>query len=245
MAAVTGLEGRRLSPWLAKILTEKSPKHALAALTDEPETTEAFETGKAIDALVFPDAEGIRPERAARAAVMRANAKPGEHAVARAVRAEMGERLTDGARQVKLEWEADGGVLCKAYADLIWQNEVLDLKTAADLSDDGITRSIERYGYDMQLAAEVEAVTALGMIAKPLAALYFAEKSRPYDVRRVVLDAGLLGAGMARWRKACKIWKDCLASGNWPGRGEMTARRSPWRARKEATSWADDFQDVK
>jgi len=227
---------RRLSPWLAKIILEKSPKHALAALDEPFEETEALRFGRVVDQLVFGGLPpGAPPPR------------PVEMAVARAasikLTAEYGPDRPWNS-QAKLEWTADGGVLCKGRPDLIAGTDVVDLKTASDLSDDAITRSIERYGYDLQLAAYCEGVTAMGLVDRPVARLLFVEKSRPFDVRLVTLGADLLGAGTARWRKACTIWKDCLSTGNWPGRGEMTAHRSPWRARSEARD-TDAFPDVK
>jgi hypothetical protein len=213
-----------ITPSLAKILIEKSPMHAKHALDfpDKKPPTRAMLLGKAVDALVFgPDTAHGETEPYGK---IREEAQPIANAV-------MDYFDLDLPYQAKLQWTSDGGVPCSGRPDLLERTGPVDLKTASDCSDGGIIKAIEKLGYDIQMAAYCEAYSVLGRHQHPTATLVFVETAPPYDVRVVTLNELMLGEGTARWRKAVATWKECFATGKWPGRGKLTASPSLYRTK--------------
>jgi hypothetical protein len=125
--------------------------------------------------------------------------------------------------------------------DLYRDGTVLELKTAHDLSDNGIVKAIELYRYDLQIAAYAEAVTALYGVKNPQLLFLFAETQAPYDTRWITPDSRMVGNGTKDWLKAVTLWKQCSDSGNWPGRGDATLGPSQYRDIKEMTARAAEW----
>lgn len=218
-----------IRPSYAKILLSKSPAHARASIDNPRKSTPALEMGSYVDWLVFG---GTEPDATPKT---KKDAEP----IARAA-LERVAKIGPWHGQRTLNWTADGGVLCSGTPDLVMDDysEIIDLKTAADLSDNGLTRAIELFGYDLQLAAYSEAIGVLHG-KSPVLKLLFVEKSSPYETRMLTLDARYVGQGTAAWRKACAIWKDCHETGVWPGRGDMTVGPSKYRTASQGSVFDD------
>lgn len=93
-----------------------------------------------------------------------------------------------------------------------------DYKTTLDASPDGITKTIERYGYHQQAAFYLDAGPALGLWDDTAAfVLVFQEKNPPYLVTVVEPDVTALRIGRERNRRAIEIFAQCQATGHWPG----------------------------
>jgi hypothetical protein len=223
---------RPITPSLAKILIEKSPLHAKAAMTAPFKPTKSMRLGTAVDALVFNgDRSDCTPGELKEAAP-----------IAQVVVQEMRYLGIEQKQQATVAWQSDTGCPARGRWDILHGNEIIDLKTATDLSDYGIQLAIEKYGYDLQVAAYLEAVTVLKLVSeKPVGKLLFVETSAPYDVRMVTLDPLMVGSGMSRWLRACTTWLECHKTGNWPGRGSMTATPSRYR---KAADGQEGFVDI-
>ncbi len=223
------METPRLSPSIAKILLDKSPKHAWQAHRllggESREPTAAQLKGSAVDALVFG---GTVPKISA-AAMADAAALAGH------VKDELGKRGIVGFPQYRVEWRTYG-VECSGVIDLSdpKTGKFWELKTSHDLSDANIVKQIELYRYDLQVAAYQE---ALGGLATPC--FIFAETAPPYDVRFVTVTGDMLARGTADWRRAVNLWRKCLDSNEWPGRGDFTADVSSFRKKQDADKWVD------
>jgi len=209
-----------LRPSWAKILLKKSPAHCKAAMETPFKQSKAMELGSYVDWLVFggpePEASEAIKERADK--------------IARPV-LELVSGLKPWIGRKEIDWTDGDGVPCQIHPDLVFDDAKLggyDLKTAADTSDAGITRAIELFGYDIQVAAYEEGVGG------PFG-LLFIETAPPYEMRMVELAPSQLVEGRRQWNEAKRIWKQCWETGKWPGRGNFVSTPSRYRAAKNIT----------
>lgn len=239
----------RLSPWLAKILLQKSPKHAYEATTnrDSNESSDSQRLGKAVDRLVFGTGDEIviktkRGEKEQRGQILVSESEFDQaKKVAAAVVSYAPGLCGTGRPQEKLRWESCG-VICSGRPDHIDDDycQVTDLKTAHDLSDDAVVKAIELYGYDIQAAAYLEAANHLfRWVQPPSFRFVFVETAAPYDVRIIEPGPDMLQSGAKLWNQAKATWKRCLASGEWPGRGNATLSNSRYRRNKDTDKWME------
>jgi hypothetical protein len=93
---------------------------------------------------------------------------------------------------------------------------VPDYKTAVSAAPSDIERSVQAYGYHQQAAWYLDGVKALG---GGDAAFVFVvqEKTAPYLVTVVELDAMALRIGRERNRRAIELYAHCTAEDRWPG----------------------------
>ena len=102
----------------------------------------------------------------------------------------------------------------------------VDLKTAADASPKGFTKSIANYNYDVQRQWYLD---ALGLVTGEVAELVFVavEKEPPYLVGVYQLPGLWASMGATKARAARRIYAECVASGIWPGYGDEVQLLSP------------------
>lgn len=239
-------EQPRISPYIAKLLLSKTPAHAYAAhrllggsRKDKP--SKAMKLGTATDLAVQKAVEGYKPDRH--------DTSP---------KTQMAKAVIDSLRehgikrdfcklQRRLEWEADGPVLCSSVPDIVvpdWKEVIycgliIDIKTGRDLSGPAIVRQCERLGYDVQIAAYAEGYSALNGNGKPKCVFLYVENTRPYRTRWINVSSKSLGVGTILWRQACTIWKDCLDRGIWPAWPDLELQPSQYRTSAAQTSWLD------
>jgi exodeoxyribonuclease VIII len=146
----------------------------------------------------------------------------------------------DGRAEVSLVWvDDDTGVKCKARLDW-WVNDIVvigDLKTTKSAGP-SFARDIITYKYDMQGAMYQDAVSVLGADASVADfVLIAAEKTPPFDVVCYRLDESHLEIGRAMYKKFLKMYADCTARNEWPGRcgGLRDAVAPEWRIRQMET----------
>jgi len=97
--------------------------------------------------------------------------------------------------------------------------DLADLKTAADISDEGIDNAIGRDGLYLQGALTGTAVrTVVGQPVNDFA-LVFVEKADPFCSRVKLLKPADLALGELTARVALDMFKRCLDSSQWPGPG--------------------------
>lgn len=101
-----------------------------------------------------------------------------------------------------------------------------DYKTCAHADDDSVSKAAHKFGYHMQAAQIIEGAMALGLHGgkQPVVVFIFQEKTPPYLVNVVELDAAALRIGMEANRMALELYAECSESGVWPGYHKGVAR---------------------
>lgn len=98
---------------------------------------------------------------------------------------------------------------------------VPDYKTTVSADPTGLDRTVANFGYHQQAAWYLDAVKAVGLAPEPEfepAFVFIAqEKEPPYLVTVFQLDETALAVGAERNRRALERYRDCAASGFWPG----------------------------
>lgn len=123
--------------------------------------------------------------------------------------------ILDGASEVSLIWQDDiTGLWVKARPDVIQLNgQVLaDLKTTSDASLIDCQRSITKYAYDQQFALAIEGIERVFGVTTTDAVVIFAEKTAPYHVRSMPIDADALYFAKMRNRRALNTIADILVN---------------------------------
>ncbi len=264
MTTQWGAEGPpRLSPSIAKVLLEYSPRVALKQHrlggAFKKEDTAATMSGRILERILLgvgPEVVVIRNPRKdkkgnviepieyedgwrtdaikeMRDAAKKAGKLPvlpgGEkefNAVVDAWRAQFPQFEVDlrGESQVRFEWESDG-VPCSGHLDHVIIDPtsalIYDVKALECASQQALTRAVFAWGYDLQGAAYVEAVEAKypHLAGRVAFKLICGEKEEATDYSlNVVSYAGTMRElGEKRWRRAKRIWGECLRTGEFPG----------------------------
>lgn len=129
-----------------------------------------------------------------------------------------------GKSEVVIYWTEEtpsGPLRCRARIDHLIVTtdsiEIYDVKTSADASSLGQSRSCWEYGYDIQHAAYVRAVGAKfpEMLGRIRMHFLFCELDKPYAVNPAPLDSEFMRIGEHRWERARNRWAKCLRSGDW------------------------------
>lgn len=125
--------------------------------------------------------------------------------------------LADGQAETTLLWEREG-VQCKARPDwLCAGHEVtVDLKTAADASEDAFAKAAGRFSYHIQDAWYSDAANDCGLGARAFVFLVV-ESDPPHAVALYQLDDDARHVGRVRYERAFERYRECLASDQWPG----------------------------
>lgn len=142
-----------------------------------------------------------------------------------------------GESQVVVEWEdPDFCVPCAGRIDhlTIRQHwiQIDDLKTTADASPAKLARHCVNYGYDIQHAAYTEAIetTHPDFRGRVQFRFLFVESEPPYAIHIVRFGGTMRSLGRFRWKKACRVWSECMATGEWPGYPSNTQLEAePWQ----------------
>lgn len=96
--------------------------------------------------------------------------------------------------------------------------DFVDLKTAASVDDDSISKAIYNHGYHIQAGFTRMVIRdVLGADAFTSFTFAFVEKAPPYDVRIVVLKDADIDLGERQAMLGLKILKECLKRNEWPG----------------------------
>jgi hypothetical protein len=131
-------------------------------------------------------------------------------------------RLLDGLVEHTIAWrDEDTGIWLKVRPDVIptSSDEVADLKTIADITDDGIEKAIGKT--DLQMQGALVGMAWRAVLGREMASfsLVFIESKAPYVCRVATLKPHDLELGEQQVRAALQIFKRGLQSGRWPGPG--------------------------
>jgi len=146
-------------------------------------------------------------------------------------------------------WQA-GGIWKRARFDLQVRDRpiLLDYKSTESADPLSFSRQIIAMGYDVQAAFYTEAYEAayLWKSERPQSAgtaptfcFLVQERTEPFACSLVGVDPMMLDLGQQKCEFASVLWRECLASGNWPG----YPRRIAWAA---PPAWAlENFEQRK
>lgn len=223
----------------ARRLITSTPRKFYEEMTTVRPYNPAFEIGHAAHTLVLTvgdpfevvDADSWRTKdaKAARDAALQAGNTPllaKEYAQVRAMADAIldhpvaGELFTrnDTTSEQSLYWtDEQTGVACRARPDLAvndW-SLVVDYKTTVSADPREFAKSIAKYGYHQQQAWYCEAVETLTGI-RPEFVFVCQEKTPPYEVSLIQLDADAVRIGGRLNEDARSIYAACMDSGVWP-----------------------------
>jgi hypothetical protein len=123
--------------------------------------------------------------------------------------------FTDHQAEQSVFWEEDGLTLkCRPDA---WKPGVLvDLKTTRDANPNEFGKTAHEYGYHQSAAHYIDGVKAVTGEELPFH-FVLVEKTAPYLVSVVELDAEAVNIGRQLNDRAKRIYRECVESGVWPG----------------------------
>lgn len=114
----------------------------------------------------------------------------------------------------------DHDIWLKARPDAIPADsgDFVDLKTAASVDDESLSRAIFSNGYHVQAGFMRKVVRAvLGADAFTSFTFVFVEKTAPYDVRVMQLKDSDIDRGEAIADRGLALLRQCIERGRWPG----------------------------
>ena len=111
---------------------------------------------------------------------------------------------------------------------------LVDYKTSVSADPARFGQFAADYGYHIQEAWYLDAAEALELGDDPALVFVVQEKTPPYLVSVVQLDAAATRIGRALGRKAIDIYQRCVESGEWPGYADdvVLASLPPWYERQ-------------
>jgi hypothetical protein len=129
--------------------------------------------------------------------------------------------LTRGQPEKTLIWRDEKtDVLCRAKADYLRADGIVDYKTCDRADTDSLTRTVHGWGYYAQAAWYLRGMwAALPRVSTdvPFFAFVAQEKDAPYLVHVFQLSDRALTYGDRRCDEALEKYRDCVAADEWPG----------------------------
>jgi hypothetical protein len=133
----------------------------------------------------------------------------------------------EGTVEASLFWvDGPSGIWRRARLDRLpkWSGQgrliVPDYKSAESANPEAFARSAARYGYDVQAAWYSDGVLELGLADDVAFVFVCQEKTPPYLVNVIELDAEALKIGRTRSREAIETYAECVRTNRWPGYGD-------------------------
>ena len=124
--------------------------------------------------------------------------------------------LTTGDAEQTVVWRNDDtGELCKARADWLRENVIVDVKTTEDARPDAFSRSIANYRYDVQTSHYEEGFDLRQFV------FIAVEKKPPYAVAVYAADDLIRHRGKQARDRNLRTYAECKASNTWPGYEEI------------------------
>lgn len=115
---------------------------------------------------------------------------------------------------------------CKARLDLYpGGNWIGDLKVQRNLNVSSFEWSVKKLGLDIQSAMYLRAIYAKHqeIAGRGVFEWILVERKPPYDIALIPASESILSLGDKRTDRALRTWRECLASGRWPGTGRLPA----------------------
>jgi hypothetical protein len=109
------------------------------------------------------------------------------------------------------------GVLCRAKADWLRPDGIVDLKTAEAADGEALSKASYNHGYAIQAPFYLRGFRAVRPGITPYFTHIAVEKVPPYLVHVTQLTERAIAWGDRQVSQALEIYRDCTASGVWPG----------------------------
>lgn len=147
------------------------------------------------------------------------------------------ELFSDGVAEQSGWWaDEDTGITLRFRPD--WMGNLQDwpvcgdLKTTISADPQDFSRSVAKFGYNMQAAWYLAGLAAHG-VTDARFVFVAVEKTPPYPVAVIELDAEAIAQGRIDMRRAIDLYKRCLDTDTWPayGDGIHTISLPPWATR--------------
>jgi hypothetical protein len=168
------------------------------------------------------DKDLVAQARAAGRVPLRPADMAAAEAMAAAVRAHpiAAKLLTAGQPERTLIWRDPAtGVLCRAKADWLRRDGIVDLKTTESAAPDALSKAAHNYGYAIQAPFYLRGHRAFPTqhYNNPFFVHIAVEKTAPYLVHVNQLTERAMTYGDRKVSEALEIFRDCQESGIWPG----------------------------
>lgn len=126
--------------------------------------------------------------------------------------------LSRGEPEKTLVWVDEAtGVLCRAKADWLRPDGIVDYKSAADATLASLRKAVWNLGYFVQAAFYLRGFRARFPGVEPFFAWVGQEKDPPYLAQTFQLPEHYLAIGDRRCTQALEIYRDCAEADIWPG----------------------------
>lgn len=166
------------------------------------------------------DKAKVERARAVGAVPMRPSDWAAAHAMAAAVKAHPIARvlLLAGQPERTLVWrDPETGVLCRSKVDWLRRDGIVDLKSAESAAPDALAKAAHNYGYFLQAPFYLRGFRDRFPGVVPFFTFISVEKEPPYLVHVHQLGERDIAYGDRKVSEALQIYRDCTASGIWPG----------------------------
>lgn len=250
-----------------KLLGPSSPAHFRYEQDHPQPPKKVFDIGNAAHKLVLGNGPTLRKieheawtTKAAKAEVAEARAageiplKPAEyqqvHDMADALRRHPAARLLfdpeHGTPERSLFWRDERtGVMRRARLDWLPNPRtgrliIPDYKTCRSAHPERLEKAIEEYGYHQQDDWYRSACHALALADETAAFVFVCqEKTPPYVVTVIEMDAEARRIGAARNRRALERFAECTRTGYWPGYSDEIVSLSlpPWAETRDSLEY--------
>jgi hypothetical protein len=126
--------------------------------------------------------------------------------------------FTRGDPERTLIWrDAATGVPCRAKADWLRPDGIVDYKTARTVRPASLPKAVHEHGYYIQAAFYLRGFRDRFAGVEPFFAFVSQEKEPPYLVTVFQLTDAALAHGDRQVSEALERYRDCLAADEWPG----------------------------
>lgn len=117
---------------------------------------------------------------------------------------------------------------------------ITEYKTCRTIEPVALSRDVFNYGYHVQAAMQIDAVEEAFCVNALGVAHVCQEKDAPYIAELRLFTAEHIALGRAQYRKALRIFAECMASGIWPGyTSEPGYFSTPYAASKQMEEFAN------
>lgn len=174
-----------------------------------PEAWQKADDKTAIAALRAEGKVPLRPKDWAAAHAMAAAVR--KHPIARVL-------LLAGKPEQTLIWRDPAtGVLCRAKADWLRGDGIVDLKSAESADAEALSKAAYNHGYAIQAPFYLRGFRDRFPGVAPFFTFITVEKEPPYLVHVNQLTERAMAYGDRKTSEALQIFRDCTAAGVWPG----------------------------
>lgn len=126
--------------------------------------------------------------------------------------------LLAGRPERTLIWHDQAtGVLCRAKADWLRGDGIVDLKSAEAADTEALSKASYNHGYAIQAPFYLRGFRDCFPGVTPFFTFITVEKTPPYLVHVNQLSERAMAWGDRRSAEALEIYRDCTAAGVWPG----------------------------